>query len=319
MEAVQDLQKQGMKRLVIDLQDNGGGYLHAAAKIANEFLESGEMIVYTEGRTVKRQEFMAHGDGRLRDLPVVILTNEFTASASEILAGAMQDQDRGLVVGRRTFGKGLVQRPLEFDDGSMIRLTVAHYYTPTGRCIQKPYQKGQLKDYEMDLENRLKHGELTNPDSIHFADSLKTLTLKKHRVVYGGGGIMPDYFVPLDTLQYTRFHRQIAGRSIVVNALLKYIDNHRKQLKREYATFDDFNRRFEVPQTLIDNIIAEAEKQNVKPKDDEELAHTLPFLKTQLKALIARDIWDMSEYFTIINEQNHIVKKALEVIIEDSN
>ena len=319
MESVQDLQKQGMKRLVIDLQDNGGGYLHAAAKIANEFLESGEMIVYTEGRTVKRQEFMAHGDGRLRDLPVVILTNEFTASASEILAGAMQDQDRGLVVGRRTFGKGLVQRPLEFDDGSMIRLTVAHYYTPTGRCIQKPYQKGQLKDYEMDLENRLKHGELTNPDSIHFADSLKTLTLKKHRVVYGGGGIMPDYFVPLDTLQYTRFHRQIAGRSIVVNALLKYIDNHRKQLKREYATFDDFNRRFEVPQTLIDNIIAEAEKQNVKPKDDEELAHTLPFLKTQLKALVARDIWDMSEYFTIINEQNHIVKKALEVIIEDSN
>ena len=130
---------------------------------------------------------------------------------------------------------------------------------------------------------------------------------------------MPDYFVPLDTLQYTRFHRQIAGRSIVVNALLKYIDNHRKHLKREYATFDDFNRRFEVPQTLIDNIIAEAEKQNVKPKDDEELAHTLPFLKTQLKALVARDIWDMSEYFTIINEQNHIVKKALEVIIEDSN
>ncbi|MBQ9669772.1 MAG: S41 family peptidase [Prevotella sp.] len=319
MEAVQDLQKQGMKRLIIDLQDNGGGYLHAAAMIANEFLESGEMIVYTEGRTVKRQDFTAHGDGRLRDLPVVVLTNEFTASASEILAGAMQDQDRGLVVGRRTFGKGLVQRPLEFDDGSMIRLTVAHYYTPTGRCIQKPYKKGQLKDYEMDLENRLKHGELTNPDSIHFADSLKTLTLKKHRVVYGGGGIMPDYFVPLDTLQYTRFHRQIAGRSIVVNALLKYIDNHRKQLKREYATFDDFNRRFEVPQTLIDNIIAEAEKQNVKPKDDEELAHTLPFLKTQLKALVARDIWDMSEYFTIINEQNHIVKKALEVIIEDSN
>ncbi|MBQ9178451.1 MAG: S41 family peptidase [Prevotella sp.] len=319
MEAVQDLQKQGMKRLVIDLQDNGGGYLHAAAMIANEFLENGEMIVYTEGRTVKRQEFMAHGDGRLRDLPVVVLTNEFTASASEILAGAMQDQDRGLVVGRRTFGKGLVQRPLEFADGSMIRLTVAHYYTPTGRCIQKPYQKGQLKDYEMDLENRLKHGELTNPDSIHFADSLKTLTLKKHRVVYGGGGIMPDYFVPLDTLQYTRFHRQIAGRSIVVNALLKYIDNHRKQLKREYATFDDFNSRYEVPQTLIDNILAEAEKQNVKPKDDEELANTLPFLKTQLKALVARDIWDMSEYFTIINEQNHIVKKALEVIIEDSN
>jgi carboxyl-terminal processing protease len=314
MEAAKNLQNQGMKRLIIDLQDNGGGYLQAAAMISNEFLEYDDMIVYTEGRTVKKQEFRAQGNGRLKDIPIVILINEFTASASEIVSGAMQDQDRGLVVGRRSFGKGLVQRPLEFDDGSMIRLTIAHYYTPTGRCIQKPYKKGQLKEYEMDLENRLKHGELTNPDSIHFADSLKYLTLKKQRTVYGGGGIMPDYFVPLDTMQYTRFHRQIAAKSILMNAVLRFIDDNRKDLKKEFTTFEDFNRRYEVPKSLIDNIVAEAEKQNVRPKDDEELQRTIHYMSTQLKAIIARDIWDMSEYFTIINEQNHIVQKALEVI-----
>ena len=315
MEGVRTLQQQGMKDLLLDLQDNGGGYLQAAVQIADEFLEKNDLIVYTQGRKAgQRAEYRAKGNGKLVEGKVVVLINEFTASAAEIVTGAIQDQDRGTVVGRRSYGKGLVQRPIDLPDGSMIRLTIAHYYTPSGRCIQKPYKKGDLRDYEMDLDNRLKHGELTNPDSIHFADSLKCYTLRKQRVVYGGGGIMPDFFVPLDTLQYTKYHRQLSARSIVLNASLRYIDINRKQLKSRYATFEQFNRQFEVPQSLIDEIIAEADKQKVKPQDDAEMKRTLPYLRNQLKSLVARDIWDMSEYFHIANDQNHIYQKGLEVI-----
>ncbi len=317
MEGVRTLQQQGMKDLLLDLQDNGGGYLQAAVQIADEFLEKNDLIVYTQGRKAgQRAEYRAKGNGKLVEGKVVVLINEFTASAAEIVTGAIQDQDRGTVVGRRSYGKGLVQRPIDLPDGSMIRLTIAHYYTPSGRCIQKPYKKGDLRDYEMDLDNRLKHGELTNPDSIHFADSLKCYTLRKQRIVYGGGGIMPDFFVPLDTLQYTKYHRQLSARSIVLNASLRYIDNNRKQLKSRYATFEQFNRQFEVPQSLIDEIIAEADKQKVKPQDDAEMKRTLPYLRNQLKSLVARDIWDMSEYFHIANDQNHIYQKGLEVITQ---
>ena len=245
---------------------------------------------------------------------VVILVNELTASAAEIVSGAIQDHDRGIIVGRRTFGKGLVQRPIEFNDGSMIRLTVAHYYTPSGRCIQKPYKKGEQEEYAQDFENRLKHGELTNRDSIHFNDSLRYYTLREHRLVYGGGAIMPDVFVPLDTLQYTRYHRSLAAKSIVVNASLKYIDKERKSLKRRYGTFEEFERGFEVPQSLIDNIIEEGKNQDIKPKDDDELQRTIPVLRYQLKALVARDLWDMNEYFRIFNEHSDIVKKGLETL-----
>lgn len=317
MKALKSLKEQGMQRLILDLQDNGGGYLQAAVAIANEFLQDGDLIVYTEGRKVKRQEYHATGRGAMTTGKVVVLVNELTASAAEILSGAIQDQDRGIIVGRRTFGKGLVQRPIDLPDGSMIRLTIAHYYTPTGRCIQKPYKKGDLKEYEMDFENRLKHGELTNRDSIHFADSLKYQTLRQHRTVYGGGGVMPDEFVPLDTLQYTRFHRQIASKNIIINSTLRYVDDHRKQLKAEYPAFEKYNKEFEVPQSMVDEILREAEKQKVKAKDDDEIARTLPYLKRQLKALIARDIWDMSEYFQIMNETNDIVMKGLEVISRD--
>ena len=305
--------------LILDLQENGGGYLQAAAQIANEFLQRGDLVVYTEGRSVPRQEFRAQGTGRLRnDCRVVVLVNEYSASAAEIVTGALQDQDRAQVVGRRTFGKGLVQRPIEFPDGSMMRLTVAHYYTPSGRCIQKPYVKGEKRDYEEDIEKRFKHGELYSADSIHFSDSLKYETLRLHRTVYGGGGIMPDFFVPLDTTQYTRFHRQLAAKGIIINTSLKYIDKNRRSLGKQYATFASFRDQFEVPQSMVDDVLAEAEKQNVKPKDDAELAQTMPMLRTQLKALIARDLWDMSEYFAIINEQNHIVRRALE-ILDDSH
>ena len=314
MEGIEKLQQLGMRDLILDLEDNGGGYLQSAVQIANEFLQKNDLIVYTEGLRTRRQEYRADGHGKLLSGKVIVLVNELTASAAEIVSGAIQDQDRGIIVGRRSFGKGLVQRPVDLPDGSMIRLTIAHYYTPAGRCIQKPYKKGDLKEYEMDFENRLKHGELTNRDSIHFADSLKCLTLRKQRTVYGGGGIMPDEFVPLDTLQYTKFHRQLAAKSIIINDNLKYIDNNRKQLKKQYPTFESFRDSFQVPQSVIDGIMAEAEKQKVKAKDDAELQRTLPYLRLQLKALIARDLWDMNEYFQLMNTKNHIVQRALQLI-----
>ncbi len=313
-DALQQLYTEGMKSLILDLQENGGGYLQAAVKIADEFLAKNELIVYTNGRRVPRQEYRANGEGKFMDGKVVVLVDEYTASAAEIVTGAIQDQDRGMVVGRRTYGKGLVQRPIDLPDGSMIRLTIAHYYTPSGRCIQKPYEKGNQKDYAMDVYNRLKKGELTNQDSIHFADSLKFQTLHQKRTVYGGGGIMPDYFVPLDTLRYTQFHRQLAAKSIIIQQNLRYVDNHRKQLKKEYPQFDKFKQTFEVPQSLIDNILAEAKKQKLEPKDDQELQRTLPYLRLQLKALVARDLWDMSEYYSVFNEESPMVQKALEVI-----
>lgn len=313
MQGLQQLKSQGMTDLVLDLQDNGGGYLEAAVKIANEFLERKDLIVYMEGRQAPRADYNAQGNGSMRQGRVFVLVNEFTASAAEIVSGAIQDHDRGTIIGRRTFGKGLVQRPIPLPDNSMIRLTIAHYYTPSGRCIQKPYTKGDREDYALDFEKRLKHGELTNRDSIHFADSLKFYTLKKHRPVYGGGGIMPDVFVPLDTLQYTRFHRQLVLKGIVINTDLRYIDNHRDQLKSLFPTFESFRDGFQVPQQLVDDVLKEGEKQNVKPKDDDELQKTLPYLKTQLKALIARDLFDMSEYFQIINETSDIVNKAIEL------
>ena len=307
MKALNRLQEQGIDDLILDLQDNGGGYLQAAVNVINEFLTKGDMIVYTNGRSTPRHEYRSDGGTTPYRGRVIVLVNEFSASASEIVAGAIQDQDRGFIVGRRSFGKGLVQRPIEFADGSMIRLTIAHYYTPSGRCIQKPYTKGDQKDYAKDLDNRLKNGELTNADSIHFADSLKYQTLREHRTVYGGGGIMPDYFVPLDTTKYTKYHRQLAAKSAIINANLKYIDANRKSLKKRYTSFEDFNANYEVPQSFVDSVIANGEASDVKPKDDEELATTLPYLRTQLKALVARDLWDM-------NETNDIILKALEVL-----
>ena len=314
IESLDKLKSLGMMHLILDLQENGGGYLKAAVDIAEEFLQRGDMIVYTEGRQSQRQEYLAHGGGKFTDGKVVVLVDGYTASAAEIVTGAIQDQDRGVVVGRRTFGKGLVQRPIDLPDGSMIRLTIAHYFTPSGRCIQKPYTKGGNRDYAMDMLNRLKSGELTNADSVHFADSLKFETLREHRTVYGGGGIMPDYYVPLDTTVYTRFHRELAAKSVIIQQNLRYVDNHRKELKARWISFADFKQHFEVPQSLLDAVLAEGEKQNVKPLDEAELQKTLPYLSLQLKALIARDIWDMSEYFSIFNERSEIVKKALEIL-----
>jgi carboxyl-terminal processing protease len=311
---LETLKKQGMNDLILDLQGNGGGYLQAAVDDSNEFLQDKDLIVYTEGRRTPRQEYRAKGSGSMLTGKLIVLVDELTASAAEIVTGAIQDQDRGEVVGRRSFGKGLVQRPLDLPDGSMIRLTIAHYYTPSGRCIQKPYTKGDAKDYAMDIENRLKHGELTNKDSIHFSDSLKYYTLRKHKLVYGGGGIMPDYFIPLDTTKYTAYERKLLNNNIAINSNLKYIDKNRKELKSKYPTFEQFNKNYQTPQYLLDQIFAEAAKQNIKPKDDAEVKLTVPALKTMLKALVARDLWDMSQYHQIMNENSDIVKKAVELM-----
>lgn len=314
MDGIEKLKKQGMRDLILDLQENGGGYLQAAVDIANEFLLKNDLIVYTEGRAARRREYRAQGNGKLLDGKVMVLVNEFSASAAEIVTGAIQDQDRGMVVGRRSFGKGLVQRPIDFPDGSMMRLTIAHYYTPSGRCIQKPYKKGDRKGYDLELDERFKHGELYSADSIHFADSLKYNTLRRKRVVYGGGGIMPDFFVPLDTTKYTKYHRQLTAKGCVINASLRYIDANRKQLKSKYTSFDKFLATFEIPQSVIDGIYAEGKKQKVEPANDKEVEQTTKSLRQQLKALVARDIWDMSQYFQIMNETNDIVQKAVELI-----
>ena len=314
MRAIDSLKQHGMADLVLDLRDNGGGYLEAAAQIANEFLSDGDMIVYTEGLHTPRRDFKARGNGRFQQGRVVVLVNEFTASAAEILSGAIQDHDRGTVIGRRTFGKGLVQRPFGLPDGSMIRLTTAHYYTPSGRCIQKPYVKGDRKDYDKDIEYRLKHGELTSPDSIHFADSLRYYTLKEHRTVYGGGGIMPDVFVPLDTLKYTRFHRQLALKNLIIKNYSRYVDSNRKQLRKQWKNFADFKANYVVPEDLLDTIFAQGRREKVEPKDEEELQRTLPYLRLQLKALVARDLWTMNEYFCVWNEDDDIVRQALRTL-----
>ena len=313
-DAIVKLKGEGMQSLILDLEENGGGYMQAAVNIASEFLQQNDMIVYTDGRSVPHQEMRSTGGGQFLDGKLIVLVNDYSASAAEIVAGAIQDQDRGFVVGRRTFGKGLVQRPIEFPDGSMIRLTVSHYYTPSGRCIQKPYEKGKKRQYEEDLMNRFKGGEMMHVDSIHFADSLKFKTLRQGRTVYGGGGIMPDYFVPLDTTVYTNLYRQLNLKSITINAHMKYVDAHRKALKKRYKKFDQFNAEYQVPQEEIDSVFSAATRMGVTPKDEVEKEQTLPKLRLVLKALVARDLWDMSEYFAIINEDSPTVHKALELI-----
>lgn len=314
--AIQELREKGMKNLILDLQGNGGGYLESATAMSNEFLSRGDLIVYTEGRTLPRRNFLADGRGIFKEGKVVVLIDSYSASASEIVAGAIQDNDRGYVVGRRSFGKGLVQRQIDLPDGSIIRLTTSHYYSPSGRCIQKPYTKGDKKDYDMDIVDRLKSGELTNVDSIHFPDSLKYLTLKKHRTVYGGGGIMPDVYVPLDTNQYTSFHRELSAKSCIINTALKYTDRHRKKLSKTYSDFQTFNSQFEVPQDMIDLLLENAKKAKIT-YNDSVLQESLPPIKLQLKGLIARDLWDMNEYYQIVNPMNTIYNKGVATIKEN--
>ena len=326
-QALKELQKKGMKDLILDLQGNGGGYLNAAIDLANEFLQQKDLIVYTEGRTSRRSNFYSKGNGNFKNGRLIVLVDEYSASASEIVTGAIQDWDRGVVVGRRTFGKGLVQRPIDLPDGSMIRLTIARYYTPSGRCIQKPYDKTakldggrsggeeNLEKYNQELIDRFNHGELMHADSIHFPDSLKYQTKKLARTVYGGGGIMPDFFVPIDTTQYTDYHRNLVAQGVAIKTTMKFIENHRKELKNKYKKFDTFNEKFEIGDEILNDMLATAEKEKIE-FNEEQYKKSLPLIKTQLKALIARDLWDMNEYFQVMNTTNNSVKQALKVLNE---
>lgn len=326
LEAMKKLQEQGMVDLILDLQGNGGGYLNAAIDLANEFLGQRDLIVYTEGRAEKRSNYYAKGTGHFQEGRLVILIDEYSASASEIVTGAMQDWDRAVVVGRRSFGKGLVQRPIDLPDGSMIRLTVARYYTPVGRCIQKPYTKSAKGDgkavevdyeqYRSDLIDRYNNGELMHADSIHFPDSLKYTTKRLARTVYGGGGIMPDYFVPIDTVSYTKLHRNLAAKGVINKTVAMYIDGHRKDMNRKYKEFSEFNANYKIGKDVLAILKQEAEKVKIDLKD-EEYEKSLPLISTQLKALMARDLWDMSEYYQVMNTTNESVVKALQVLNED--
>ena len=317
--ALQTLKKQGMKDLILDLQSNGGGYLGAAVDVASQFLRPGSLVVYTQGRNQPKQVLKAEGGGLFRQGRVVVLVDEFSASAAEIVTGALQDHDRALVVGRRTFGKGLVQRPIDLPDGSMIRLTTSHYYTPSGRCIQKPYEKGKKEEYAQDLEQRYTHGELLHKDSIRLDSSQVYHTLIDNRIVYGGGGVMPDVFVPIDTAQITKFHIALRRNNLINEATLRYIDNHRKALRQQYKTFDLFERDFIVPKSLIDEIVAAAKAKKITPKDDKELAETTEDLRFSLKSIFINGLFESSGFYQFVNQKNNIVQEALKQLKSNPN
>ncbi len=316
-EALSSLSKKGMTQLILDLQGNGGGYLNVPIELADEFLSRGKIIVYTEGNKQKRQDALSTAAGSFEKGRLVILVDEASASASEILSGAIQDWDRGVIIGRRTFGKGLVQRPLPLPDGSMIRLTVARYYTPTGRCIQKPYEKGKGDEYAHDLISRYNRGELMSADSIHFPDSLKAQTLAKGRTVYGGGGIMPDVFVPIDTTFYSDYHRTLVSKGLVNRVAMNYLDKHREELNKKYKKILTYKEKFIVPESLMDELLAMAEEKKISFKE-EEYNRSLPLIQLQIKALIARDLFDMTEYFYIINDANRTYQEALKLINDEA-
>ncbi len=320
-EAVAKLKTHGVENLIIDLTDNGGGYLNTAYQLADEFLKDGEMIVYTEGLKSPRQDWRATSKGEFENGRVVIMIDEGSASASEILTGAIQDWDRGVVVGRRSFGKGLVQRPLSLPDGSAMRLTIARYYTPTGRLIQKSYEGG-IDAYNHDLIDRYNNGELLNEDSIHFPESEKYYTLNNKRVVYGGGGIMPDIFVPIDTSDYSDYYRDLIRTGIINRFILGYMDKNRKELESKYLGkkkdkgFDYFMKHFEIDDAFMNDLLAYANKEKLK-FNEAEYNKSLNNLKVNLKALVARDLFSNSEFFQVFNQTDPIYQEAVKVILDE--
>ncbi len=309
--AATKLKEQGMKNLVFDLRSNSGGYLGTAMSIADEFLPANDLIVYTQGVHQERQELRATSKGEFEKGKLVVLINEGSASASEIVSGAIQDLDRGVIIGRRSFGKGLVQRPFKMPDGSEVRLTVARYYTPSGRCIQKPYDEG-VEEYYKDFANRMKHGETFHADSIHFPDSLKYQT-KAGRTVYGGGGIMSDIFIPLDTIRYSKLYSSLI-RTGVINAYVnEFLDRNRSKLLTKYHNFKDFNTSFKVSDKDFSKFIAKAKAKDLKFTTD-DIAPNKEFIKVQLKALIARNLYEVGDYFEVIAPLDADIQKAIEVI-----
>lgn len=310
--AMKKLSDQGMKQLILDLQGNGGGYLAAAIDIADEFLKNKQLIVYTEGVHQERQTSNATSKGTFESGSLVVLVDEGSASASEIVTGALQDWDRAVVIGRRTFGKGLVQRPIPFADGSMMRLTIARYYTPSGRSIQKPYDEGS-EAYNNELTERYNHGEMIHSDSIHFPDSLKYRTLLNNRTVYGGGGIMPDLFIPMDTARYTDYHRNIVAQGILNRFILGYVEDNRSALKELYPTFVSYNTDFHVSEELLANLLKLAEDEKLE-FNEEQFQKSQPLISLQMKALIARDLFEMNEYYQVINSENESIRRAIALL-----
>lgn len=316
VEAMKKLKAQGMKNLILDVSDNGGGYLGAAFELASEFLPKGTPVVSTAGRATPKQVFATETKGSFLDGRIVVIANQNSASAAEILAGALQDNDRALIVGRRTFGKGLVQRPFPFPDGSMIRLTVSRYYTPSGRCIQKHYDKGHSEEYQLELLSRYDDGELWSADSIKRPDSLRYETLRFKRPVYGGGGIIPDVFVAADTSHYSVYYRDLVAKGIVNRTAINYVDANRSALTAKYRTDNDFQKNFEVPQELIDRLIKSGEESEIK-FNEEQWNRSQPIVKAVLKGLLARDLYEDGSYYRPLSLLNKDFSEALSLINDE--
>ena len=310
-QAMEKLQDQGMKSLILDLRSNTGGYLNTAIELVDQFLKAGQLIVYTEGLHSPRQEWTSSNEGMYTEGRLVVLIDEGSASASEILSGAIQDHDRGVVIGRRSFGKGLVQRPFNLPDGSVIRLTTARYHTPTGRCIQRPYEGG-TEEYYKEMTKRLEHGEYFHADSIHFPDSLRYKT-DKGRIVYGGGGIMPDIFMPADTSFNSKLYTDLVRKSVLNKYTLDYAMQHRDQLKVTYPDFKQYNQHFEVDSIMIESVKTLAAQEKVN-WNEEQYQRSKKYIKLQIKALIARNVWEMQQYYEVTLTEDPTIRKALDVI-----
>ena len=310
IQALARLRSQGANRYIIDLRENSGGYMDQAIRMANEFLERGDMIVYAEGRAYRRMDYQADGSGRFKEVPLVVLIDNFSASASEIFAGAMQDNDRGMVIGRRSFGKGLVQQQIAFPDSSALRLTVARYYTPAGRCIQKPYKMGGDDEYALDLINRFENGEFFSADSIHLIDSTRYYT-KKGRVVYGGGGIMPDIFVGRDTSLYTPYFTKVSNRAYTYQFAYQYTDKHRKTLEK-YSDWKSLEAYLN-GQNWLDEFVSFCAQKGVAANAS-EIAKSRPLIKRIVQAYIVRNILNDEGFFPLYERDDDITQKAVEVI-----
>ena len=307
------LKMQGMQNLILDLQDNGGGYLHIAFALADQFFDKGKLLVYSQGDKFPRSDAISTDYGVFKEGKLIVIINETSASASEIVAGAVQDWDRGVIVGRRSFGKGLVQRSIDFPDSSMIRLTVARYYTPSGRNIQRPYEIGNLESYKNDFIVRFNNGEHLSAENIHFSDSLKFNTIISKRTVYGGGGIMPDVFVPYDSTRFSDYHSILIRYGLMNRMAMTYLDKNRKSFNNDFPNFKLYKENFNISEEILNELLTMAENENIEFKE-EQFEQSKEFISLQLKALIARDLFEMSEYFEIINQKNDSFLKALQLI-----
>jgi carboxyl-terminal processing protease len=310
--AMQEMKQQNIKNLILDLRGNGGGYLKTAIDISDHFLKNDKMVVYTSGLNDPKREYKSTTDGLFEDGKLVVLVDESSASASEIVSGAVQDWDRGIIIGRRSFGKGLVQKPYFLTDGSMVRLTTAHYYTPSGRCIQKPYEDG-VEEYRQDYRNRLSHGEMFSADSIAVDETNQYKTLVNGRTVFGGGGVIPDIFVPMDTSTHYQYYNRLRRNNIVYNYVLDYVDKNRGSITKKFTAFEQFKNNFEVTDKMIAEIVSIGEKEGIE-KNEESLSFTLALMKKEIKALIARDIFSRNEFYKVYYEDDEAVTKALQVI-----